>query len=989
MIKRLLSAALIASTALGASAEDQFKLGDIVYSSGACYKIAGANLLSNSDFSNDFGGWTSINETGLDAVFSIEEGAGPAGEKVIKASGASSDGCYQAVAVPGPGTYVLTFNIKGNASGFTDVSRSNYLPFASGINYINLIYNADGTPTGATDRVELPLGEGGAFGVDDWSTVCLPIEVSAEEGFLIPEIAALDAGVQVTNVELYQATSVFDSRTAQNYKDYCQAIFDGYNWANDQTWEDNNGAPRQYVDNLQEALGALQTAIDNNSEIEGKLTTLQKTLESFLGENVDEILQYMGKGEGSATWANWSTKYNAFIGKNSPGGANNDLWANSINQYWRFNTDRWNHKNAALDTDLGIEWMRGSSGDWDNVATATFTLEPGTYFFGFEGEGGIASMNKNDWARSRATEAVYFDYWFNGDTIHGGALNPALRKHFIHGFTLDEKSTITLGIRCNNTKPEDGVAWKSAGNPGMFTKFYAPVLYKVFSGEGYSEQEKYYLEDVKVQLDELNNRLEDVLKAYTEDNSRPWGKNELKAAYDEYKGMYDTWTAMSDDEKLEFLQNDEVLADTIYQSAGKPIKDVAKANWLALNAPFTNLVDTIKAANIVYEDPAYELYDRPTFKSAIDNAQGVYDTKLGAATSDFVQADSLALREAAHELILAIDAFKNSLTQEAILDVDFETPATKNEDETYSVVGNKGQMDFANGAFEVWNKETKDGVAEDWNTSTKCVQGFWNGETDTNPGVLRVGNSSGTASIADEDLPAVATTESQLGDKVDLVYVSFDVYYGYLDGKNLWFTLKDTEGETIVSETLGAGTWDDQLGVGGIYNSVGSKAEYDVTIYTKNGNKSHFDILMNYGSQLMTATMTNGNGSVTVDSIKMNSIKPLKTFELGSNYNNGSRRSWFDNLLVTVVRNGAKVTNVPAPDFILGDVNNDNEITMADANAVVNYFLAEDKPAGFNLNAANVNGDFEEDGTTPAITMSDANAIVNMYLNSNTNGDNE
>ena len=63
MIKRLLSAALIASTALGASAEDQFKLGDIVYSSGACYKIAGANLLSNSDFSNDFGGWTSINET--------------------------------------------------------------------------------------------------------------------------------------------------------------------------------------------------------------------------------------------------------------------------------------------------------------------------------------------------------------------------------------------------------------------------------------------------------------------------------------------------------------------------------------------------------------------------------------------------------------------------------------------------------------------------------------------------------------------------------------------------------------------------------------------------------------------------------------------------------------------------------------------------------------------------------------------------------------
>ena len=58
-----------------------------------------------------------------------------------------------------------------------------------------------------------------------------------------------------------------------------------------------------------------------------------------------------------------------------------------------------------------------------------------------------------------------------------------------------------------------------------------------------------------------------------------------------------------------------------------------------------------------------------------------------------------------------------------------------------------------------------------------------------------------------------------------------------------------------------------------------------------------------------------------------------------------------------------------------GDVNGDNTITMADANAVVNYFLADDKSGitNFNVDAANVNGD---DG----ITMADANAIVNMFL---------
>ncbi len=56
-----------------------------------------------------------------------------------------------------------------------------------------------------------------------------------------------------------------------------------------------------------------------------------------------------------------------------------------------------------------------------------------------------------------------------------------------------------------------------------------------------------------------------------------------------------------------------------------------------------------------------------------------------------------------------------------------------------------------------------------------------------------------------------------------------------------------------------------------------------------------------------------------------------------------------------------------------GDVNHDGSITMADANAVVNYFLATDKPEDFDVTTANVNGD---DG----ITMADANMIVNMFL---------
>ena len=66
----------------------------------------------------------------------------------------------------------------------------------------------------------------------------------------------------------------------------------------------------------------------------------------------------------------------------------------------------------------------------------------------------------------------------------------------------------------------------------------------------------------------------------------------------------------------------------------------------------------------------------------------------------------------------------------------------------------------------------------------------------------------------------------------------------------------------------------------------------------------------------------------------------------------------------------------------LGDVNNDGAITMADANAVVNYFLATDKPSDFDVDNANVNGDTDDNGK-PAITMADANQIVNMFLGAN------
>ncbi|MBR6190616.1 MAG: leucine-rich repeat protein [Prevotella sp.] len=64
---------------------------------------------------------------------------------------------------------------------------------------------------------------------------------------------------------------------------------------------------------------------------------------------------------------------------------------------------------------------------------------------------------------------------------------------------------------------------------------------------------------------------------------------------------------------------------------------------------------------------------------------------------------------------------------------------------------------------------------------------------------------------------------------------------------------------------------------------------------------------------------------------------------------------------------------------VMGDCNGDDAVTMADANAVVNYFLAKGTDGfvegDFDTTAADVN----EDGS---VTMADANQIVNMFLSS-------
>lgn len=67
-------------------------------------------------------------------------------------------------------------------------------------------------------------------------------------------------------------------------------------------------------------------------------------------------------------------------------------------------------------------------------------------------------------------------------------------------------------------------------------------------------------------------------------------------------------------------------------------------------------------------------------------------------------------------------------------------------------------------------------------------------------------------------------------------------------------------------------------------------------------------------------------------------------------------------------------------EIIPGDANGDGKVTITDAVAIVNYILGNPSP-GFVIEAANINGDFDEKGN-PNITISDAVGVVNIILTS-------
>ena len=903
MKKQLLSIALLSAVVSGAMAH---KIGDKVYSNSAQWKITGENLVTNGDFSdNQLTGWTAIDESiNKLTTFSVLEGQGAKGANEIKVNEgqtALTNGIYQTIAIQQGGTYIVSMKVMNTkAAGFTDFDLT-----GANTNYINAYYNTDGALATA-DGKNLSYGAGGvcggytfSFTTDEFTEVNFPVQAPAD-GQIVIDLRGLSEGLEICDVTCQAAEQIYDTRIPKKRIAYIKSVLDSYEFSEDSKAD------------LVEAIAEVETLISGGADdgYDYAMENLDLMWEGFVTANFSNVLNSINTGASgnySANWDNWTGKFNKL---------SSDASAYNAVSGWSWSTDRWCHKTAEANSPLQIQWMRGSSGTWDNIATNTTTLDKGTYFFGFQGAGGMMTLNKNRWTRSQAKECAETYVFFNNDTTDMFLLPTSNEMastygNVIYKFEVAEDNTpVKFGIRCN-------IGQGQVAKDGFDVHFYHPVLYKVLVAGELTPEQKTYLDNVQTQIDALKGRIK-VAEDYVAETQKelPWGKEDLKAGLEEAKKRLAVWEAMDETERLDamndysakydatqapyYVDGAYVLKDTTYtDNTEKALQNIIMnagvrylnnnfiTPFVNKNAPLTDLAVAVENANAVYSEPINNSGDKETFKAVIDAAQALYNTQLVAPYSQEV-VDALVAKK--KELSLASDAFIASVKKDVIVDIDFSTPAreipatVEGELSKYAIDGTKGTMNIL-GTFSAE-------MQKEW-TQFAYGQGFNDMYTD----VLFVGKGA---------------AEVDLGYEVkdnDAIIASFDIWYGYLDKAEFGFYFKDVDNNDIASfcRKAGSAATANLLGLdesAAAISQVGGRNNGNVQgNICKDNNKTHFEVTLNYASKNMYVTTVNKDGKKVIHpTVAMpEGVGKATKLYFNSTYGNGERCCWLDNIVISVI----------------------------------------------------------------------------------------
>jgi hypothetical protein len=264
--------------------------------------------------------------------------------------------------------------------------------------------------------------------------------------------------------------------------------------------------------------------------------------------------------------------------------------------------------------------------------------------------------------------------------------------------------------------------------------------------------------------------------------------------------------------------------------------------------------------------------------------------------SQYSEENAAAIVAANAELNEAVATFTTTIPANCIatiVDIDFEKNAELNIDNfLYYIPGAKGSMEFSS-----WTDQEP--------SSQEFQKGYWANGEQLWKGYLRVGQGTGTVIFDPTENGSMGT---------NILKVACDMYVQGLSGKSLGFFLKDAEdvdifglfhnfyNNTNTTNTTEVNTDYIWAKSGGSYANA-SPADATDSVTANPLEKTHFEVIMDYGRKSIYSTITSVNGSTASNEFVLEAV-PTK-FVLQCDYNNNDRRAWFDNLLIQRITAGA------------------------------------------------------------------------------------
>lgn len=607
MNKRLL---ISFAAIMGAMTSFAYNEGDYVYTHDAKFKVVGANILTNGNFSANYDGWKDYADGALSPDYwSIETGAAQDGGNVIQSANASADltgnYMYQAVPFESGKTYVVTFKMKGVEPGTSSITQKTS-------NYVDVFANADGTTSKTADRFQ-QVATTDAISAE-WTSYSYSFTDTVSggsTGYIVVSFGQLAQGTQISDIAINEVEQVYDSRVADKEIAYAKSLL---------AIEDFKNGRDVFMGVLEGIEAAFKSSeMDDVAAAEDALKSFVDAENTFLDANSYDVSSMINS---KLLWTTKMQKANGTYG-----------------DWYVEGSTRWFHDPASdpyiRDYFPGYYTL--------NAGTAKIVKEmpAGKYFFSCESKGHRMA------GTSKALNGVPDYTWtvegckvfVGNDSVAFNLDQRNFERHFVMS-TVADGDTLNAGF------------WHPALTQSLGGQIYVqnPVL-RIVGDNSNGEMQKYVedyvaLKAIATQANSLKVMLDSavVVAAKAE---YPWDKAELNDTTTKYQAVYSELSVLQPGAELF-----DVAADSLEQSM-RIVRSAINA-YYSLNAPYTDLKAQIAQANESINLPANANGDKASFKTVIDKAQAL----INSATAEYNEELAQQMKDAKTELADAQSAFE-------------------------------------------------------------------------------------------------------------------------------------------------------------------------------------------------------------------------------------------------------------------------------------------------------------------------------------------